>query len=119
MSRQWNQGSCEDELMQEMQQMQLKKVASDDNRPNQIIVEAMQELNAAAECFERVGRTERAKEVTAVMLDLSKNSAEKKTKPSSKKKTTSNTEAKKVMMFFGFSPEDLKGLDLSSDGGDE
>jgi UDP-N-acetylmuramyl pentapeptide synthase len=121
MSRQWNQGSCEDELMQGMQQMQLKKVASEDNRPNQIVIEAMEELNAAAKCFERVGRTARAKEVTAVMLALGENSeeVEKKVKSPPKKKKTSGSEAKKVLMFFGFSPEDLAGLDLSSDGGDE
>jgi len=120
MSRQWNQGSCEDELMNGMQQMQLKKIASEDSHPNQIVIEAMEELNAAAECFERIGRTARAKEVTAVMVALGKDSKkiEKKVK-SPPKKRTSNSEAQKVLMFFGFTPEDLAGLDLSSDGGDE
>lgn len=118
MSRQWNQGSCEDELMSGMDQAQLKKVASDENQQNQIIIEAMEELNAAAECFERAGRKERAKETTAVMMAIAKNSK----KAPSKKKKNSKDEVKKVMMFFGFRPEDLQGiegLDISSDGGDE
>jgi hypothetical protein len=109
------------ELMQGMAQAQLKKVASEDDRPNQIVIEAMEELNAAAESFERAWRTSRAKEVTAVMMALAKGGEEvkKKIKSPPKKKENSKSEAKKVLMFFGFGPEDLKDTNLSSDGGDE
>lgn len=115
MTRFWETGSFEQELMDGMEKAQLIAVASDENRDDSRIVEAMEELNAAAESFELAGRVARAKEVTSVMVSL----AEGKKKKQSKKNTSSE-DAKKMFMFFGFKPEDLKGLNLSSDGdGDE
>lgn len=110
----WETESFERELMEGMENAQLQSVASEENSNETLIVRAMEELNAAAENFERCGRTTRAKEVTAVMMSL----AENKNEPNPKKES-SKDEAKKVFMFFGFSPEDLEGLNLSSCGDDK
>ena len=107
----FKQGSCEEELIEEMEKAQLDAVAKEEQHQELLILRAMEELNAAAESFERTGRKVRAKEVTAVMMTLA-NDKEKK----ELKKNDKNSEVKKVFMFFGFGPEDLEGLDLSSDG---
>ncbi len=114
MTKFWETGSFEQELMEGMERAQLQSIASEEQHDDALIVRAMEELNAAADSFERAGRTARAKEVTAVMISL----AEGDNKPNPKKKT-SKDEARKVFMFFGFGPEDLEGLDLSSDGDDK
>ena len=189
----FKQASCEEELYESMEKAQLEAVAKEEQREGELFLEAMQELNAAAECFERAGRTSRAKEVTQVMISLSsaitnidqilsviqgwaggditaqksgntievwswgvpkdqkqvvetnmKNSLESylqgqgitttvpiiyqavstpsfDTDDNNDKtaKKSSKDEVKKVFMFFGFGPEDLKGLDSSNgDTGD-
>lgn len=108
----WKQGSCTEELFEGMQKAEVDTVEADERQDEKLVVQAMEALNAAAESFERAGRTARAKEVTLVMMSL----AEDKKKPTSKKKS-SKDEVKKVLMFFGFTPEDLKDADLASDGG--
>ena len=113
MTKFWETESFEQELMNGMERIQLQSVASEEQHDEILIVKAMRELDAAAEDFERAGRTIRAKEVTEVMISLANGK-----KDSNKKEETSKDEAKKVFMFFGFSPEDLEGLDLSSDGDD-
>jgi|SRR5690606_1857303 len=105
----WKQASFEQELFEGMQKAELDAVVQEEQHDSLSILQAMEELNAAAQSFESCGRTERAKEVTAVMMSL----AEGK-KPQSKK--SNKDEVKKVFMFFGFSPEDLEGIDLSGDG---
>lgn len=111
----WKQGSCAEELFEGMQEAEVEAVEADKRHDETIVVQAMEALKAAAESFERAGRTARAKEVTLVMMSLAKDNK----KPTSKKKS-SKDEAKKVMMFFGFKPEDLKDANLTSDkGGDE
>lgn len=112
MTKFWETGSFEQELMDGMEKAQLVAVASDEQREESRIVQAMEELNAAAESFERAGRTARAKEVTSVMVSI----AEDGEKQKSKKNTSSKDDAKKVFLFFGFGPDDLEGLDFSSDG---
>jgi hypothetical protein len=114
MTKFWETGSFERELMDGMERSQLQSVASEEQRSETLIVRAMEELNAAAESFERCGRTTRAKEVTAVMVSL----AEDENEPSPEKESSTD-EARKVFMFFGFGPEDLEGLDLSSCGDDK
>ena len=113
MTKFWDNGSFEQELMEGMERAQLQYVASEEQHEDSLIVRAMEELNAADESFERAGRTARSKEVTAVMMSLADD--DKESKP---KKETSKDEARKVFMFFGFGPKDLEGLDLSSDGDD-
>jgi hypothetical protein len=108
----FKQGSCADELYDSMDKAQLEAVAKEEQREGELILEAMRELNAAAECFEKAGRTARAKEVTQVMMSLAEDNDDSDEKP----KKTSEDEVRKVFMFFGFGPEDLKGLELSSDG---
>lgn len=110
----WKQGSSEQELFEGMQRAQEDAVAAEDEREGKLILKALEELNAAAESFENAGRVVRAKEVTAVMMSLAKDGDRKKSKQD--KKVSSKDEARKVFMFFGFGPEDLKGLDISSDG---
>lgn len=113
MTKFWETGSFEQELMTGMENAQLEAVATDEQRENARIVQAMEALNAAAEGFERAGRVTRAQEVTAVMMSLAEDNERKKSK---KKNTSSKDEAKKVFMFFGFGPDDLDGLEFSSDG---
>lgn len=111
----WKQGSCAEELFEGMQKAEVDTVEAEERQDEDLVVQAMEALNMAAESFERAGRTARAKEVTFVMMSLAKDNK----KPTSKKKS-SKDEAKKVMMFFGFKPEDLKDTNLASDeGGDE
>jgi len=112
----WKQGSCEDELVQGMEDAQEQALAQEENREGRLIVQAMEELKAAAESFERAGRTERAKEVTALMISLAKSSDRKKSKKKSKDPGKIRTqEAKETFKFFGFKPEDLHDLDASDD----
>ncbi len=99
-------GSCEQELFEGMQEAQVEAVAEERYKNQQLFLEAMQELNAAAESFEKAGRVSRAKEVTQVMMSLADDTNE--TDDSEK---SDMDEVKKVFMFFGFGPDDLKGLD--------
>lgn len=105
----WKQASFEQELFDGMQKAELDAVVQEEQTENLSILQAMEALDAAAKSFERCGRTERAKEVTAVMMSLAEGD-----KPKSKK--SNKDDVKKVFMFFGFSPEDLEGIDLSGDG---
>lgn len=108
----WKQGSCEQELFDGMKSAENEAIESEENHDSSSFIEALEELNAAAECFERAGKIVRAKEITALMMSLA--SDEKKTKP--KKNNSSKEEAKKVFMFFGFSPKDIEGANFASDG---
>ena len=65
----FKQGSCEEELSEGMQ-AKLEAVAEDDVRREKLILEAMQELQAAAEIFEKAGRIVRAREITQIMESL-------------------------------------------------
>lgn len=105
----WKQASFEEELFEGMQKAELDAVAEEEQQSDLLILQAMEALNAAAQAFESCGRTERAKEVTQVMMSLAEGE-----EPKSKK--SSKDDVKKVFMFFGFSPEDLEGIDLSGDG---
>lgn len=105
----WKQASVEQELFEGMQKAELDSVSKEEHSQELLILQAMEELDAAAKSFERCGRTERAKEVTAVMMSLAEGD-----EPKSKK--SNKDEVKKVFMFFGFSPEDLEGIDLYGDG---
>ena len=122
MSRIFKQGSLEQELLEGMETAQLERVAEEEGHQEQIVIQAMEHLNAAAQVFERAGSGTRAKEVTQVMMSLAKKDKKDKKDSDSKpksKKSSSKDEAKKVFRFFGFSPEYL-GSDFSSggDGGD-
>ena len=64
------------------------------------LISALQALNNAAECFERVGRTARAAEVTTVMISLADSKKDSKI-------INSKKEAAKVVEYFGFKPKDL------------
>ena len=103
----WKQGSFEQELFEGMQKAELQSLAKEESHDEDLIVQAMEELNAAAESFEQAGRTKRAQEVTSIMISLAK--AKKEDGKSKKsKKPSSKDEAKKIFMFFGFKPEDLE-----------
>jgi hypothetical protein len=96
----FKQGSCEEELFEGMQNAQQEAIVAEDQQYERLILAAMEELNAAAECFEKAGRTARAAEVTTVMIALA--DSKKKTKPSGKK-----SEMIKMFKNFGFTPKDL------------
>lgn len=118
MGRSWDLGEVAQELMLGMEQAELAAEAKEESAEEVMFVRALDELNAAAESFKVAGRTGRETEVTQVMLSLAKCEKKKVNKP--KKNESSLDEAKKVLMFFGFGPGDLQGLEVSSngDGGD-
>jgi vacuolar-type H+-ATPase subunit B/Vma2 len=93
-------GSCAEELFDGMQDAQQQALVEESQQHDQLVFAAMQALNNAAESFERVGRTARAEEVTAVMVSL----AEDKPKANTK---SSKDEAADTFKFFGFKPKDL------------
>jgi hypothetical protein len=84
----FKQGSCEQELFEGMQNAQQESLIQEVQHQDQLVFAAMQELNNAAEAFERVGRKVRAEEVTAVMVSLaesSDNDIQKLQKPARKR----------------------------------
>jgi hypothetical protein len=97
----FKQGSCEQELFEGMQNAQQEVLVEESQQQDKLIYAALQELNNAAECFERVGRTARAEEVTTVMVSLADSKEEMSNKDNSK------NEAAKVFEYFGFKPKDL------------
>lgn len=111
----WMSESLEQELMNNMEKAHDEMILAENQNDNNRIIQAMEELNLAANGFERVGKIARASEVTTIMLSL----AEEKNRKKSKKIPSSEDEVKKVFMFFGFGPEDLEGLDFSSNGDSE
>lgn len=94
-------GSCAEELFDGMQDAQQQALVEESQQHDQLVFAAMQALNDAAESFERVGRTARAEEVTAVMVSLADS-----TEPKAKAKS-SKDEAAETFKFFGFKPKDL------------
>ncbi len=97
----FKQGSCEQELFEGMQEAQQEALVEEAQQHDQIIYAALQALNSAAECFERVGRTARAEEVTTVMVSLADSKMDRSKNGSSK------NEAAEVFRYFGFKPNDL------------
>lgn len=95
-------GSCAEELFDGMQDAQQQALVEESQQHDQLVFAAMQALNDAAESFERVGRTARAEEVTAVMVSL----ADSKDKPKAKARS-SKDDAAETFKFFGFKPKDL------------
>lgn len=110
----FKQQSCESELFEGMQEAQNKSIEKEANYETNLIIRAMEELKFAAENFERAGRTDRAKEVTTVMLSLANNKDKDE-----EVNNSSQEEVKNVFMFFGFSPDDFKGINFSSNGDKE
>lgn len=104
-------GSCADELFDSMQEAQQEAILEEVRHQDQLVYAAMQELNDAADSFERMGRTVRAEEVTAVMVSL----AELKNKPKTKKINDSRSEAARTFKFLGFKPKDLGLIDDEDD----
>ena len=98
----FKQGSCEQELFEGMQDAQQESLIEEVQQHDQLVYAALQALNNAAECFERVGRTARAEEVTAVMISLADS-----TKDNSINRKQSKSEAAEVFKYFGFKPKDL------------
>jgi hypothetical protein len=96
----FKQGSCAEELFEGMQNAKQEALVEESQQYDQLVFAAMQALNNAAESFERVGRTARAEEVTAVMISLADE------KPKAKAKS-SKDDAAETFKFFGFKPKDL------------
>lgn len=88
----FKQGSCEQELFEGMQDAQQNVLIEEAQQHDQLVYAALQELNKAAECFERVGRTARAEEVTVVMVSLADS------KPEQSKVVDSRKEAEDFVM---------------------
>lgn len=97
----FKQGSCEQELFDNMQNAQQEALIEEAQHQDQLVYAALQALNNAAECFERIGRTARAEEVTTVMISLAEFKNDYTNVVNSKK------EAAKVFEYFGFKPQDL------------
>ena len=106
----WKQSSCEQELQDEMEKAQQDAIVKEESSQGALILQAMSELNAAAQSFEQSGRVTRAKEVTLVMISLA--SDEDREKSKSKKDVEDAAkhnadEVVEVFKFFGFSPEEF------------
>ena len=99
----FKQGSCEQELFEGMQNTQQESLIQEAQHQDQLVFVAMQELNNAAEAFERVGRKARAEEVTAVMVSL----AESSDNDIQESQKTAKKEAAETFEFFGFDPKEL------------
>jgi hypothetical protein len=99
--------SCADELFDSMQDAQRDFILKEDLHNDQLIYEAMQALNNAAETFEKMGCLSRAEEVTAVMVSLS----ESECNQSIKRSNGFDSEAMEVFRLLGFEPKDLGLID--------
>jgi hypothetical protein len=99
----FKQGSCEQELFDGMQSAQQESLIEEAQQQDRLVFAAMQALNNAAESFERIGRSARAEEVTAVMVSL----ADGENNVDVLSKNASNNEVLKVFEFFGFNPNEL------------
>jgi hypothetical protein len=73
----FKQASCEDEVFEAMQIAQDQAVIKEDNNQNLLVMQVVQELNLAAQNFEKIGSVQRAKEVTAVMASVTENKINK------------------------------------------
>lgn len=104
----FKQSSCADELFEGMKKIQDESIIAEESKDDQLLIKAMEALDSAAKSFEKAGNKERAKEVTAVMMSLAEGKEQESPEDSE------SDEVKKVFMFFGFSPEDLGALNLSS-----
>jgi hypothetical protein len=120
----FKQESCAQELFEGMQKAQDQAVTDEDSKTDRLVMEAMQELEIAALGFERNNRVSRAKEVTAVMMSLAQEEGEdialvleglQENDVDDARAKPNKAEAIKVFRFLGFSPEDLKRLNFSSD----
>lgn len=69
----FKQASCEEELFIEMQQAQDMAVIKEDNYKDILILQAMQELDLAAQNFEKIGKVNSAKKVSELMISLIEN----------------------------------------------
>lgn len=116
--------SCAQELFEGMQSAQEQAFIDESSKNDRLVMEAMQELEIAARGFESNNRISRAKEVTAVMMSLAQEENEdvalvleglQDKDVDDAKAKPNKAEALKVFRFFGFSPEDLKRLNFSSD----
>lgn len=105
----FKQESSSQELFDSMEKAQIDAVLEEEDHDNRLIFEAMNELNAAAQSFEKQGRKARAHEVTALMVSLAENSDDYDD-AEAEEVDAEDDEVKKVFMFFGFEPEDLKDL---------
>jgi hypothetical protein len=97
----FKQGSCEQELFEGMQAAQQEVIIKEDQQHDQLVYAALESLNKAAECFESIGRTARAEEVTTVMISL----ADSKNNPTQRR--DSKKEAAELFKYFGYKPKDL------------
>ena len=98
----FKQQSCETELFKGMQHAQDKVIIKEASAEENLIILAMQELNAAAKSFEQYGSSTRAEEVTNVIISLTNNGTEE----FMPKEATSEDEAKNVFAFLGLTSED-------------
>jgi hypothetical protein len=73
----FKQASCEDELFESMQIVQNQAVIKEDNSQNILIMQAIKELNLAAQSFEKIGSVQRAKETTAIIMSVTENKLRK------------------------------------------
>ncbi len=69
----FKQASVADEIFQAMQQNQLKMAFAEDSEKDIRQLQAMSELNRAAELFERAGKPKCASEITSLIKALALN----------------------------------------------
>jgi hypothetical protein len=103
----FKQASFEEELFEGMQSAQLKLAEEEANSKPSLIINAMQQLDAAAKECEMSSKPSLAREVTGIMVSLASGRKSKK-ETSKEKKSKEKKDVSEVLKFFGFEAKDLK-----------
>lgn len=69
----FKQASCADEIFETMQNVQNEMIVKEASHNGLLVVNAMEELNLAAQYFEKIGQTKQAKEITEIFTLLVNN----------------------------------------------
>jgi len=104
--------SSEQELFEQMKKNEIKIAFENNNRELIEKLRTLEKLDKAAEIFEANGYFKKAEKITRLMTKLSE--MDKLPTVESKEKNKKDKKKSDVQMFgiFGFSPDDLKELEI-------
>lgn len=69
----FKQASCADEIFEEMQNVQNENLVKEASHNDLLVIKAMEELNLAAQYFDKIGQTKQAVEITKLFSLLDNN----------------------------------------------
>jgi hypothetical protein len=69
----FKQASCADEIFEEMQNVQNENLVKEASHNDLLVIKAMEELNLAAQYFDKIGQTKHAIEITKLFSLLDNN----------------------------------------------